>query len=84
MQDKEIEPTPEFSDPISAHCVHNFSGTYSHVNYLVSRSRASNTWIVDSGASNHMCSCKNFFEKLVSTAIVKPMHLPDGSIKEAR
>ena len=39
------------------------------------------TWILDTGASNHMCAENCLFENFETTKNPLPVHLPDGSIK---
>ncbi|KAL0361434.1 UNVERIFIED_CONTAM: Retrovirus-related Pol polyprotein from transposon RE1 [Sesamum radiatum] len=66
-------------DPIQAHYADDYAGmnfTFSGIEYL-----AKDTWIIDSGATSHMCSNSNLFHNL-DTSISSSIFLLDGTIKQ--
>ncbi|KAF7832205.1 uncharacterized protein G2W53_014538 [Senna tora] len=55
-----------------------FAGTSGKINYTPP---TDTSWIVDTGASSHMCFNKNLLINLRVLESVIPVHLPDGSVQ---
>lgn len=63
----------------------NFAGMISVSNVLVfNQENNKNTWIVDSGASDHMCRNKSLFHDFRNLRKPVGVGLPDGSMKLVR
>ncbi|KAL0397600.1 UNVERIFIED_CONTAM: Polyamine oxidase 1 [Sesamum calycinum] len=68
------------NDPIKVNCVDEYAGTdftFSGTEHLTE-----DTWIIDSGATSHMCSNPNAFHNLHPSASISSIFLPDGSTKQ--
>ncbi|KAL0365211.1 UNVERIFIED_CONTAM: hypothetical protein Sangu_0618700 [Sesamum angustifolium] len=68
------------NDPIKVNCVDEYAGTdftFSGTEHLTE-----DTWIIDSGATSHMCSNPNAFHNLHPLASISSIFLPDGSTKQ--
>ncbi|KAL0374374.1 UNVERIFIED_CONTAM: Retrovirus-related Pol polyprotein from transposon RE2 [Sesamum radiatum] len=68
------------NDPIQVNCVDEYAGTdftFSGTEHLTE-----DAWIIDSGATSHMCSNPKAFHNLYPSASTSSIFLPDGSTKQ--
>lgn len=65
-------------DPSSANCS-NFAGTDPNWCFLSKSDYVISSWIIDTGASNHICSNLSYFSHILTLPIHSNVHLPDGT-----
>lgn len=74
-------------DPVNVNFAHidDFAGT-NHLNITTDLHsiETPSTWIIDTGANNHICGNLNLFSEYTMPNHKPRVHLPDGSVKEVQ
>ncbi|KAK9109734.1 hypothetical protein Sjap_017794 [Stephania japonica] len=63
--------------------LHDFAGSLLNSNHYTYAFTSHGSWIVDTGASNHMCVDKSLLVNSIIPSKQSPVYLPDGSTMSA-
>ncbi|GAA0187195.1 transmembrane signal receptor [Lithospermum erythrorhizon] len=58
----------------------DFAGMSTHSNLFLNPIDTMGTWIIDTGATNHMCCSTSLFQSITNISKSTPICLPDGSL----
>ncbi|KAK4410377.1 Retrovirus-related Pol polyprotein from transposon RE1 [Sesamum angolense] len=83
MEALKLVQTKVPQDPVKVHFAHDTEMAGITIQRDYTRESGSSHWIVDSGATNHMCGDARFFTTLTKLHKPTQVHLPDNSISYA-